>query len=49
VDDGKSPAGQKAAPSEPEDRSQNTLTATDRAPAWRGSQPRIETVARKST
>lgn len=50
TEDAKSSAAQKAAASGPDDTSsQNTLTAGDRMPSWRGPQPRIETVARKST
>ena len=49
-DDGKPAVTQKTASSGPDDRSsQNTLTSGDRMPAWRGPQPRIEMVAKKSS
>jgi hypothetical protein len=48
-EDAKPTATHKTAASGTEERSQNTLTTSDRAPAWRGPQPRVETVARKST
>jgi Family of unknown function (DUF5330) len=48
-DGGKSAAVQKTAASTSEDKtSQNTLTEDDRMPAWRGAQPRLETIAKKS-